>query len=1125
MRIKKELNPKIFISYSHDDIDFAKKFSNRLKEDGYDLWIDVDDIRANEQFSKEIELGIYKSAIFVSLISESYITKQFCGEEIECARHYNKELIPLHIEKVIIPPGSGFVLSFSKSQLGYGKDIVTEEDFEALYKGFLEAIELFVKKGNRGRFKVKNNIDFEVLRNNFEQLSFGGYVIDEIYTELFPAITVDGGTKAGADDTSLEAKKTLISSDDNNKALIDYIEDHSKSHIFIKGEGGSGKTVALKRIFEDFYAKEIPTLYVPLNKVGFSNTDRDALKKYVSENACGKAGWSNIKQLALDDNYTPRVVLMLDGLNEVTGDDVMDEVIRQISNMMQWSNLQIIITSRIDCTEQFSDKLKIKSVNLEPISKEKIRTHLNSKGVDMVKNKQLLHLLSNPMMLALYTETKMNSEYLNQIKKSSWDLDYFRIKITENPDTAVKIIWNYVISQLYKASKQSISSTETIKNFVTTELFLPFLGYSLIRDSERISVDFAEFRGMMFNFQETECFETYKKNRAEDLKFQMRATYKISHYESVDFIKITTNQLHFINESDRKLEFAHQIFRDFFAALFISKQIESLASDYGEKEYSYDVVANQIYSKDIIDYLVDILGETEGRPQKGSEGIAFPGKEKRLSPSAFSVAEKALLYFKGMEGKAPQTGVANLFEIMKTGRKLNLSNCDFSELDLRLCDLSGVLFVDWYKDETYPCSFDEAYIDIESFISPGHNVNVSAVHVHGDRIYSGDVNGIVKIWTLDSDYPLLSHAVTAGEPVIDMVYSSAKGILGVLTSYRLYSFDAESETVEVLCETHNYYKYIKVDGNGDFLVSTDVEPLTWSDVHGNLKCEEMPFKATCGCVAKNPVRDEYLVGVLYNNAFLFRCENDSEYAVSKRIDLHNVHAFINDVCYSPDGTKFIVATNKTVSEFSSGSLMLRHRIDLEGSVSSVEYFDDKIAVATGSGIVILDKDFSVKKRYKGKKVCTNVSVLLDNDRMFICSAKNKIFEMTNDFTVRRARKVSIGSHICIGNHGKGESCFILINDGNKNETGYRYDFETAELNELTYNYEIVTESYDTDDYPYEIVRKGNTVLFTNKENVNDKKEFIFYPNINIFDCSFRNIKGNIREAENLDFVIMYGGIV
>ena len=115
MRNKKELKPYIFISYSHNDINFAKKLCNRLEADDYEIWIDLSDIHGNEEFSAEIEKGIFGCSAFVSLLSKTYINKDFCKDEIECARHYHKQLIPLHIERVIIPPGSGFNLSFSKS--------------------------------------------------------------------------------------------------------------------------------------------------------------------------------------------------------------------------------------------------------------------------------------------------------------------------------------------------------------------------------------------------------------------------------------------------------------------------------------------------------------------------------------------------------------------------------------------------------------------------------------------------------------------------------------------------------------------------------------------------------------------------------------------------------------------------------------------------------------------------------------------------------------------------------------------------------------------------------------------------------------------------------------------------
>lgn len=117
-----------------------------MEDDGYDVWIDLSDIHGNKEFSAEIDMGNFGCALFVSLISKTYIKKDFCREEIACAGRYNKYCMPLHIAKVIIPPGSGFNLTFSKSQLGYGKDIISDNDFEEFYSDFIESLDLFFKK-------------------------------------------------------------------------------------------------------------------------------------------------------------------------------------------------------------------------------------------------------------------------------------------------------------------------------------------------------------------------------------------------------------------------------------------------------------------------------------------------------------------------------------------------------------------------------------------------------------------------------------------------------------------------------------------------------------------------------------------------------------------------------------------------------------------------------------------------------------------------------------------------------------------------------------------------------------------------------------------------------------------
>lgn len=94
-----------------------------------------------------------------------------------------------------------------------------------------------------------------------------------------------------------------------------------------------------------------------------------------------------------------------------------------------------------------------------------------------------------------------------------------------------------------------------------------------------------------------------------------------------------------------------------------------------------------------------------------------------------------------------QTAVYNILNIMRVGRKDNLSWCDFSGLDLRACKMNQCHFVEWYKNDLFPSSFDGAWIDKEFFLNSGHEANITAVETDGDElVFSGDQNGVLKIY-------------------------------------------------------------------------------------------------------------------------------------------------------------------------------------------------------------------------------------------------------------------------------------------------------------------------------------------------------------------------------------------
>lgn len=52
----------IFISYSHADADFAENLSNKLKDVGFDIWIDYTGLKAGDDWRQGIELAIKEAS-------------------------------------------------------------------------------------------------------------------------------------------------------------------------------------------------------------------------------------------------------------------------------------------------------------------------------------------------------------------------------------------------------------------------------------------------------------------------------------------------------------------------------------------------------------------------------------------------------------------------------------------------------------------------------------------------------------------------------------------------------------------------------------------------------------------------------------------------------------------------------------------------------------------------------------------------------------------------------------------------------------------------------------------------------------------------------------------------------
>jgi hypothetical protein len=90
----------LFISYSRKDIEFARRFTEDIKGQEFDVWIDWEGIPPTVDWWKQIQKGIEEADVFVFLMSPDSAKSKTCRQEIEYAAHNGKRLIPVVVRDI-----------------------------------------------------------------------------------------------------------------------------------------------------------------------------------------------------------------------------------------------------------------------------------------------------------------------------------------------------------------------------------------------------------------------------------------------------------------------------------------------------------------------------------------------------------------------------------------------------------------------------------------------------------------------------------------------------------------------------------------------------------------------------------------------------------------------------------------------------------------------------------------------------------------------------------------------------------------------------------------------------------------------------------------------------------------
>lgn len=483
-----------------------------------------------------------------------------------------------------------------------------------------------------------------------------------------------------------------------SQSLYDSIILHTKNYS-LTGRGGAGKTFmifdSIKRLLNN--KNRIIPFYIPLhafNEKAIANETANETKLIIdylkSKMVLNENYFEQFKTwLSIDkDDCNCYPLLFLDGFNEITSDDLKSEIVTEIHKFQsKYPRIRFVIASRYDLSSQFtahtSGELCFEQCNVNKLSEryifEYIRNVLSEcEDYDYAKINEHLHnidpryleVLSTPMALAMHVKILLN-ENLNL------DLP------SKNPKTTGELIENFIF--LLQRSPDTVDFRETNGDkFEHSNFILQYIGYRMNMEG----IFEAERRDLNRYFDEAKKI----------LKF----SFLLEDFENFPTVKMIIS---FSKDSlEGKMEFVHQNFRDYFCAAFLKKALQT-AYDHRSKEYILWYFREQL-PKEVLVLLGEILKEYQYVGENSNMGTSFLNKTLIRCLSNIRNDDNV------------NVSIAQLIEISQIARENDLSNFDFTGLDLSKTRLNNNKLYNSHKNNR--AVFEKAYLTEYTFRANGH---------------------------------------------------------------------------------------------------------------------------------------------------------------------------------------------------------------------------------------------------------------------------------------------------------------------------------------------------------------------------------------------------------------------
>ncbi len=475
----------------------------------------------------------------------------------------------------------------------------------------------------------------------------------------------------------------------------------AQNHITITGIGGIGKTVALFNL-----KYPVPAIYIPLRDLPVSPNDlsHEYISEYIKETTLYSifGAFDILLQICNKPwNNSPSIILLLDGLNEVSTTKA-ESIVREVRT--KWAKkqgIQIIITSRYD----INNKLRLKNLNqvsIDPLSEKTIINYLKDANVAIPdKSNKLRKIIDTPLMLMLYTRS--------ELVRVSHNSDYANWRKVKNGGS---IIWNYLQSELCKADIHT-----SLESIISIHFFAPFICYKMVLNN-LFSISTTEFKEYI-----SEASSYYNKlmlnNSLPSVIVKAIDESEETQIEELHFYNLLTKNYGLFRLRCETIQLVHQHFRDCFAAIHIIQVAENSSTMPDEWKNDFDPY--------VTEFICDLLLTENNKNGEASIWEKIWSFEYQKDSENYKFTSKMLNIYKKAYGN-------------------NISKINFCGVDLRNISLSTFKLTEESK-----MHFIDTKIGHNTFFGNGHSDTVtstswsvddkyyiSASHDHTIRIHDPD---------------------------------------------------------------------------------------------------------------------------------------------------------------------------------------------------------------------------------------------------------------------------------------------------------------------------------------------------------------------------------------------------